>query len=90
MNSTTVYRSTNKEIPNNLAPWQIFILRCMNYLEVWTEESLKRFMMDNINNVNFYIGRRGQTSTPNVGKYWNYIHSNNVRHKIPNINTYYN
>jgi len=59
----------------------------MKDLDVWTVDSLKCFMMTNMNNPHFYPGGKGQTSVNNVGKYWDYIHQNS--HKIPNIESYY-
>jgi len=83
----TVYRWNNKKIPTNLylMDSQIFMLKSMKYLEVWTVNSLTRFMIDNMDNPKFYQGR-GLKSHKNIKKYWWYNHN---RYLIPNIKKYY-
>ena len=85
-----IYKWNNKIIPSeDLAPWQIYILRCCKHLNKWTLEMLKDFLELNMNDKRFYIGTRGQKSKKNVRKYWEYIHSDNIKHHVPNVESYY-
>jgi len=83
------YRWNGNNIPNDLTPWQTYTLKCCKFLQDWTIEELKDCLELKMNDSQFYTGTRGQTSSKNVRKYWDYVHSNNKRHHVYNIKTYY-